>query len=1209
MISEKISVAKGFQTSVNIAYDLNNDDKISRFIPTMSSMDVIEDILLSTTPKSSQRARILIGAYGRGKSHIILVLMSLLFKKDIELFTMLLVKMKESNPNLYEFSKNYIESNHKILPIIIRGSSSSLTQSFLSALQQTLAEEGLNDIMPETHFQAAVNAIENWRKSYSDTFNKFVTRLGEPVDNYVLSLKEYNVDAYEKFITLYPDLTSGSTFNPFLGFDIVELYDNITDKLKDKGYDGIYIIYDEFSKYLESSIANATISDIKLLQDFAEKCDRSGSKQMHLMLICHKDISNYIDDGLPKEKVDGWRGVSGRFKHINLHNNFSQMYEIISAVIKKDSFFWSEFCKENNKRFDDLTKRFAISKLLDSTDEKEVLGAITGCYPLHPISTFILPRISEKVAQNERTLFTFLSAEDKYTLSSFLLNAEGEFPMLTPDYIYDYFEPLLRKEPYTSEVHKIYKLTSNVLRKVDEKSLGAKIIKTIALIYIIEQFERLPPIYDVLVDAFRDQVEDVKEISDILTELIEKDCIVYLKRSNSYLKLKESSGVDILSEIVSFIERNKATLSTKDILNNSAFDSYMYPIRYNDEYEITRYFDFEFIYSTEFFNTNNWSLKIEDSVADGAVYAIIPSSKEEIVEIETILTQGNVMHDRIVFVVPKQHIDITKIAFEYEAVKNLKLLVVEDDLLADEYDIYVEDLTEVITSYIFSFTRPENGGASYFYGGERQNLYRKAHMTDLLSNICESVFSKTPIINNESINKNILPTVAINSRTKLLAGLLEDELVPNLGLAGTGQDVSIMRSTLIQTGILMNLDVAPTLELAPENENIRYMLDTIKVFFAEADQTGESNFKILYDRLLHHENHIGLKRGVIPIYLAVVMHPIKKNITIRNRDREERITPSLLNDINEIPENYSVVLEDWSTEKAEYMEKLADLFNKTIVEREKNYNSYAYIAYAMSRWYMSLPKYAKDLDSTYMGSAAKTQYKPLPKDFRRFLNSLKQTEINPREYLFEKMLSIFGLSEFSLTLLDKIKGAKNEYDNALNSLIKTLVVDIKLVFGKGASNGTLTSVIKDWYESLSERTLQHLFTNNENRILELMRDISNDESSFVQNLGKFISGLRIDDWNNDTINAFLRDLVGFKAIVEEYNHKIATKIENGSNTYEIVFSDMAGNKIVKSFNKTEYSNRAKLLLNEMTTALEEMGQSITEQEKRQVLMELLEKLC
>ena len=98
-------------------------------------------------------------------------------------------------------------------------------------------------------------------------------------------------------------------FNPFLGFDVVDLYEEAVRGLKSKGYTGIYVIYDEFSKFLEANIKEASVSDTKMLQDFAEKCNRSGEAQMHLMLVSHKEIANYIDK-LPKHKVDGWRGVS-----------------------------------------------------------------------------------------------------------------------------------------------------------------------------------------------------------------------------------------------------------------------------------------------------------------------------------------------------------------------------------------------------------------------------------------------------------------------------------------------------------------------------------------------------------------------------------------------------------------------------------------------------------------------------------------------------------------------------------------------------------------------------------------------------------------------------------------------------------------------------------------------------------------------------------
>lgn len=85
-----------------------------------------------------------------------------------------------------------------------------------------------------------------------------------------------------------------------------------------------------------------------------------------------------------------------------------------------------------------------------------------------------------------------------------------------------------------------------------------------------------------------------------MNELIEKNCVVYLKRSNNYLKLKESSGVDIPGEIEKEVEKLRISETETDILNRSVSDNYMYPMRYNDEHEITRYFDFTYISSDVF---------------------------------------------------------------------------------------------------------------------------------------------------------------------------------------------------------------------------------------------------------------------------------------------------------------------------------------------------------------------------------------------------------------------------------------------------------------------------------------------------------------------------------------------------------------------------------------------------------------------------------
>lgn len=57
-MSEMISVASGFQYSVNIGYDLNNDAKLKNFIPTQSALQLLSDVLDSTAVTSTERSRI-----------------------------------------------------------------------------------------------------------------------------------------------------------------------------------------------------------------------------------------------------------------------------------------------------------------------------------------------------------------------------------------------------------------------------------------------------------------------------------------------------------------------------------------------------------------------------------------------------------------------------------------------------------------------------------------------------------------------------------------------------------------------------------------------------------------------------------------------------------------------------------------------------------------------------------------------------------------------------------------------------------------------------------------------------------------------------------------------------------------------------------------------------------------------------------------------
>ncbi len=721
-------------------------------------MEIIDNILINTEHDHCERAKILTGAYGRGKSHTILVALSILYNKDEKLFKELLKRVKTVSKETRKRINNYIESSNKLLPVIITGNSGSLTQSFLGALQQALKLYGLDDIMPETHFTAALNTIDRWEEQYPETFQRFSKMIGKDLKKFKKALSNNDVTAYQKFHDLYPELTSGSEFNPFVGFDVVNVYDNVNTTLKSRGFTGMYVVYDEFGKYLESNISTATDSDTKMLQDFAEKCNREANQQLHLLLICHKDISNYIDENLPQEKVNGWRGISGRFEHISISNHFHQMYEIIAYTLIHDNKKWGTFTEEHENKFAELLQFTEKENFLSGKDKMVVYG----CYPLHPVTAFILPRLSERIAQNERTLFTYLSSNQKHTLKEFLKKCKDEFPIVTPDYLYDYFEQELRKELNASEIHKTYRTVSRILANVEHGSLAERILKTIAVIYFVEQFERIAPTVDIICAIFNLQYT-TEEIMKTISDLVNRDYIVYIKNSNRFMCLKEASGVDIQNEISLKTEKLKMDLTIEETLNSCTRSSFLYPVRHNEEKCLTRFFDFHFIsYSDYSAHSYDESLTNGES---GHIFAVFCETEAEFPSLHKMTVKEN-EHD--VFIIQSEFKQIDDTPYRYLAALELREnCSPEDAVLISEYDMIIEDLETLVEQYIAMYTHPELQQVSYYYQGEAYSILRRSHLTSLLSTICDNLYPHTPVINNESLNKDKLPSVAINSRTSV----------------------------------------------------------------------------------------------------------------------------------------------------------------------------------------------------------------------------------------------------------------------------------------------------------------------------------------------------------------------------------------------------------------------------------------------------------
>ena len=67
---------------------------------------------------------------------------------------------------------------------------------------------------------------------------------------------------------------------------------------------------------------------------------------------------------------------------------------------------------------------------------------LSNIYPLHPIAALVLPILCSRYAQNDRSLFTFLTSQEPYSFTSFLqetLLQEKQPTTLKLHRIYDYF--------------------------------------------------------------------------------------------------------------------------------------------------------------------------------------------------------------------------------------------------------------------------------------------------------------------------------------------------------------------------------------------------------------------------------------------------------------------------------------------------------------------------------------------------------------------------------------------------------------------------------------------------------------------------------------------------------------------------------------------------------------------------------------------------
>ena len=130
MYNKYVDVNKKFKSSVNLEYDLKNEDKILEYIPTTDLCDVLYNYLDAVLSNNSVRSTLLVGPYGKGKSYLMLMLTYLLSKRENrELFNTVVSRIAKINKELADLIIKLEDNKVSLLPIIINSECDNCMES------------------------------------------------------------------------------------------------------------------------------------------------------------------------------------------------------------------------------------------------------------------------------------------------------------------------------------------------------------------------------------------------------------------------------------------------------------------------------------------------------------------------------------------------------------------------------------------------------------------------------------------------------------------------------------------------------------------------------------------------------------------------------------------------------------------------------------------------------------------------------------------------------------------------------------------------------------------------------------------------------------------------------------------------------------------------------------------------------------------------
>lgn len=758
MMKDLVRIQGDFKPSVRLPGDFFDEELnrhfVQNYIPTQETLNIFLSIRGSLQPNSMERARRFSGTYGTGKSDLMLMIANYITRQsDDPLLATFFKRLRQINEDQAEVVYQARLGKPPFLLVLLQADTANTFSSFvLDGLARSLENVGLGNLLGNTYYKIALELLESWERDQPTNIQRFEkvleTKHGHTLNQLKHDLQGVHADsALDIFRAAFFDIMSMSFFPPSAVQRPSEAFTSVVESIVNKNlYSGVFLIIDEFSLLLQKLADSSTASDSKAIDDLAEVAVRSGPEQIH---FCGVSLESFASaQGSTNLAQLAIERSGGRFFQ---HELLSQdMEELISASIEKlvpsDELF-----EGAQAQFDDLltlTTKLWGNRATGRRDSNWLRKTIVrGCFPLHPLATYCLPRLNAVLAQNERTMFGFIWDKSR-GLGSFIDEtaaqdpSSGRIPLLSIDRLFSYFEANIKEK--RPDLLLAYQQGSSTLsRQQLEDGLEGRLLRALVMLEVAEGDSNLRADQELLRHAVGLAPSQISEVITALEQLGQNG-VAYPSRSGNYQLVRQGRANPL--ELRRLIDRSALGITESPIklLNEHHKKGIVDASTYNSAHGTERKLVSSFISTAGL--TSPATLTQELQKAEGLVWYVVAPSEQELDQARSNALQLTRQHDLLVVAIPQYPTDILERLKRKIALDNLRKnpqYQTSDyqDLLADT-GLVGQDCKEALERELQKFEQPSN--FDWYSGGRTDNITMPIQLEMLASNIMKKIFPKTP---------------------------------------------------------------------------------------------------------------------------------------------------------------------------------------------------------------------------------------------------------------------------------------------------------------------------------------------------------------------------------------------------------------------------------------------------------------------------------